>query len=393
RWSKLRESLHIQSPTEFLSTRYNLSTQQVIAWSGVLLKLFDIGAKWAAIAIILNVFTGLPIFAGVLLSGGISMIYVTIGGLWADVWNDFAQFIVQIIAGITMFVVIFSEFNGFSGMTDAWNQLPEANRQVFNHPYTLGFALTFLLINFLTYNGGTWNLAMRYISSPTGSTARKAALLSASLYLVWPLILFIPMWFAPILLPGLEDPTSSYPLLAQKLLPDGLVGLVLAGMFANTMSMTASDSNTISSVITRDILPHISSKVNRFVQKKGLLVARITTLTFTALTLVIAMNAESFGGVLGLIITWFGALVGPVAIPMVLGLLPIFRHSGPRAAIISILSGFVTFVLIKYFVTASQALQIASPALISLVLYSAIGFISRKKEIPGGTRELLSGIQ
>ena len=182
RWSKLRSKLHIQSPTEYLSIRYNLPTQQIIAWSGVFLKLFDIGAKWAAIAIILNVFTGLPFITGVLLSGCISMMYVTIGGLWADVWNDFAQFIVQIIAGITMFVVIFNEFGSFEAMVGTWNQLPETNRQIFNEPYTFGFALAFLLINFLTYNGGTWNLAMRFISSPTGSTAKKAALLSASLY-------------------------------------------------------------------------------------------------------------------------------------------------------------------------------------------------------------------
>src|SRR5690625_7649934 len=50
RWARLRSQTGIQSPTEYLKTRYNLPTQQLMAWSGVLLKLFDVGAKWAAIA-------------------------------------------------------------------------------------------------------------------------------------------------------------------------------------------------------------------------------------------------------------------------------------------------------------------------------------------------------
>src|SRR5690625_1373912 len=58
RWARLRSQTGIQSPTEYLKTRYNLPTQQLMAWSGVLLKLFDVGAKWAAIALLLNVLTG-----------------------------------------------------------------------------------------------------------------------------------------------------------------------------------------------------------------------------------------------------------------------------------------------------------------------------------------------
>jgi len=190
------------------------------------------------------------------------------------------------------------------------------------------------------------------------------------------------MWFAPALLPDLDDPTRSYALLAQKLLPPGLTGLVLAGMFANTMSMTASDSNTISSVITRDILPSLFSRAKRVRERNGLFLARITTFTFTSMTLIIAINAESFGGVIGLIITWFGALVGPIAIPLVLGLLPWFRFSGHKAAIVSIFSGFSAFVLVKYFLDVSQATQIASPAVTSLFIYVVFGLISKKHSIP-----------
>ena len=390
RWSRLRSETSIESPTEYLKERYNLPTQQLMAWSGVLLKLFDVGAKWAAIAILLNVFTGTSLFVGILLAGGISLIYITVGGLWADVWTDLAQFVVQIVAGFIMFFIVIDKLGGFGSMFTLWDQLPESNSQLFNDPYTFGFALTFLVIFFFSYNGGTWNLATRYISSPSGSEARKAALLSGVLYLFWPLILFYPMWAAPILLPGLEDPSQSYALITQKLLPPGLVGLVLASMFANTMSMTSSDANTISAVITRDILPNLSEKFKNLKREQSLLLARGSTFTFTALTLIVAIYAENFGGVIGLIISWFGALVGPVAIPMILGLLPMFRHCDSKAAIISILGGLLGFVVSNYMLDVNQALEILTPIGVSLTLFVSIGWLNRGKKVSVEVDSLLN---
>lgn len=112
RWARLRQRLNIESPMEYLSMRYNLPTQQLMAWSGVLLKLFDVGAKWAAIAVILNVFAGVSITAGIIISGFISLFYITIGGLWADALTDFAQFVVQLIAGVAMFVIVLAKLGG-----------------------------------------------------------------------------------------------------------------------------------------------------------------------------------------------------------------------------------------------------------------------------------------
>ena len=60
RWARLRQRTGMISPLEYLVVRYNLPTQQVLAWSGALLKIFDIGAKWTATAILLNVLAHVP---------------------------------------------------------------------------------------------------------------------------------------------------------------------------------------------------------------------------------------------------------------------------------------------------------------------------------------------
>ncbi|GGW39486.1 sodium:solute symporter family protein [Arenibacter certesii] len=375
-WVRLRKKFQIQSPLEYLAIRYNVLTQQLIAWVGVTLKLFDVGAKWAAIAILLNVTTGISFTYGILISGGVSLIYITIGGLWAVILTDLAQFVVQLVAGITMFVVVLNRFEGWDSVFGIWNELPSENSQLFNDPYTVGFALVFLFINFLSYNGGSWPLATRYISSNTEREASKAAYLSGLLYLIWPLILFFPMWAAPLILPGLEDPSESYGLLIQKLLPNGLIGMVIASLFANTMSMTSSDVNTISAVITRDILPVVSNKFKN--KGTSLFTARITTLVFTSLTIVIAFQYDYFGGVLGLIVTWFGALLGPIAVPLLFGLIPIFKTCGPRAAISSVLAGLVAFTITKLTSMDSMALEVGLPVMVSMLVFCIFGWLLKE---------------
>jgi Na+/proline symporter len=160
-----------------------------------------------------------------------------------------------------------------------------------------------------------------------------------------------------------------------ELLPVGLIGLVIASLFANTMSMTSSDINTISAVITRDILPAVSLKFRD--KRTSLLTARITTFLFTLGTILIALQFERFGGVLGLIISWFGALVGPIAVPMLFGVIPWFKSCGPRAAISSILVGLSAFIITKNFDLGSLALEVSLPVITSTITYILIGFIQR----------------
>jgi len=386
RWARLRQRTGMISPLEYLIVRYNLPTQQVLAWSGALLKIFDVGAKWTATAILLNVFANVPPVLGVLLTGGVTLVYAVVGGLWADALTDFSQFGIQLVAGAAMLVAVLSHLGGISGLWTVWHRLPASHHHAFAAPYTPIFAIAFLLINTLSYNGGTWNLAQRFIAAPTGNDARKAALLSASLYLIWPLVLLFPMWAAPVLLPNLADPSGSYALMARMLLPHGLIGLVLAGLFAHTMAMTSSDANAISAVVVRDILPALRRDHSRPSDRVQLRAGRICTFLFLALSMVIAIFANNFGGVLGLLILWFAALIGPIAIPMLLGMLLPFRHSGPAAALAAWSGGVLTFILIKFVFLrqiagvagdTATAVSVGGPVLVALILYILVGLFTR----------------
>ncbi|MCU6353614.1 sodium:solute symporter family transporter [Morganella morganii] len=349
RWARLRDALQVQSPTEYLKIRYDVKTQQVIAWLGVLLKLLDTAGKYAAIGVLFYGFTGIPVIYGVLISGVVAMIYVTVGGLWADTMNDFFQFLVGIAAGIIMFFVVQSQLGDIgTNYLDMWDRLPAGNSDWFNGQYSPLFFASFAFVCFLSYNGGTWNLASRFIASPDGKQARRAMILSASLYLVWPLILFAPMWAAPLLIPDVP----------------------------------ADQQTQIYSMLTLKYLPLISKKVKRANGETPLWMARTVTFTFTLCTIVLALNQEHFGGIIGLIVVWFGGLIGPASIPMVLGLLPFYKHCGPKIAITSMLIGLAVFAGTKLFVTApSMALSVGGPVFCSLVFFTLAAIAARKNPV------------
>src|SRR5690348_15838083 len=104
--------------------RYNLLTQQIVAWSGVLLKVFDVGAKWAAIGILLHVVAGISMTTGIIISGVVTLIYVTSGGLWGVIVTAFIQSLVQVIVGIVMFLLPLTWMGGVRSVTGLWSQLP-----------------------------------------------------------------------------------------------------------------------------------------------------------------------------------------------------------------------------------------------------------------------------
>lgn len=393
RWARLRQRLGIISPLEYLRVRYNLPAQQMLAWSGALLKIFDVGAKWTSAAILLQAFANVPPLWGVLLTGSVTVVYSVVGGLWADALTDMSQFVIQVIAGIVMLVAVLLRLGGVSAIWTVWDRLPASHSHPFVGQYTLAFAVVYLLVNALSYNGGTWNLAQRFIAAPDAKAARNAALLSSALYLIWPLVLFFPMWAAPLLLPHLADPTESYAMLVRSLLPQGLIGLVLAGMFAHTMAMTSSDANAISSVVIRDILPALRRDRQRPSDRMQLLSGRICTLLFLSFSMVIALTADHFGGVIGLVLLWYGALLGPIAIPILFGMLRIFRRSGANAAVASWFAGAIAFALIKFVYPEQIAhlpgdltttITIAGPVLSSLATFTVVGLIWPAKNPAAG---------
>ncbi len=228
------------------------------------------------------------------------------------------------------------------------------------------------------------NQAQRYMATTSPYAAERSARLSAALWLIWPTVLFFPMWMSPLLVHAQKpDGSDSYGLMTEQLLPHGLLGLVVVGFFSHTMAMCSSDANAIAAVFTRDVAPVVSAKARAWNDRSGLIAARVTTVVFLGLSMAVAtqVNSPTFKDIITVVIKWVAGLMGPIAIPMMLGLLRPFRKSGPTAALTSWAAGLFAFWLVNYPINwevdggVPLQYQVSIPLAVSLVLYILIGYV------------------
>ena len=348
RWVRLK----VMTPVEYLEERFNNPVRQLIAWSGIAVKFVDEGTKLHSLAKVINACTGLPLQGTVIGCGVVTVVYLVVGGLWAELMTDFAQFIVQF--GITLVLVpaVLSAVGGWGKLWTGPNAVP---LQLFSRQWPLYRLLVYFPVVVLSYNGGTWGLAQRFYSIGKARDARNAALLSAALYLVYPFALFIPVWAAPALVGQLADPETAYIAVAQQQLPliaPGLLGLLVAGMFAATMSMVDSDLNALAAVFTKDIYSRTLDR--KASDSKLMKVGFAATAAFGAIAVACGLATGSLGGAFKAMMDWYAAVLGPVSIPLLLGML--VRRTTWRGALMSWLGGFVTFVIFKYWAAEVIAL-------------------------------------
>ncbi|MFQ5808279.1 MAG: Na+:solute symporter [Armatimonadota bacterium] len=343
-WAPRWVRLAVITPAQYLEERFNNVVRQLIAWSGIAVKFVDEGAKLYSLAKVVSACTRLRHSYVVVGAGVITIAYLLLGGLWAEIMTDSLQFFVQFSITLVLVPVVLRQVGGWRGL---WRTQP-ARYTLFSSEVPLARVLVYLPVVIMSYNGGTWGLAQRFYSLGRPKDATKAALLSAALFLVYPLAIYIPVWAAPVLL-GEIDPELSYILVAAKYLPGiapGLLGLLIAAIFAATMSMVDSDLNALAAVFTKDIYGRIINP--RATEHKLMQVGLIATVVFGALTIGcgLAVGGPALGGAFTAMIEWYGAVLGPVSIPLLFGML--LRRTTWRGALLSWAGGFVTFVLCKY---------------------------------------------
>jgi Na+/proline symporter len=294
--------------------------------------------------------------------------------------TDFAQFIVQFA---TSFILVYVVLTTVGGWTKMWESLPPGHSSVFSDAISPWFMIVYLLVIILSYNGGTWGLAQRFYSIGKPKDAKKAAILSACLYLVYPIAIYIPIWSARLIIGNVENPEQAYVLVAEKLLSQispGMIGLFVSSIFAATMSMISADLNSLAAVFTKDIY-HRTINENA-AEKKLVLVGMISTIVFGVLTIVSALITIHMSGAFNAMVEWYAAILGPVSIPLLFGM--ILRRPTWRGAIYSWIAGFAAFVFGKFIIPmitgeqTSFALYTGLELVVSFSVFYFEGFINKQ---------------
>ncbi len=343
KWRRAR----INSPIEYLEVRFSSELRQFVAWQGIPLRIVDDAMKLVAIGLFISAGLGFDLQQSVLWSGLIMLTYTMLGGLWAVTVTDFVQFIVMAVAVI---ILVPLSIQASGGLTAAFSNISPDRLHIFHPPeYDWFYFAASMIFVILSSSSVSWSLIQRFYSVPNEKETRKLGWFVVLLFVVGAPLIMLPAFVAPnfiTLNPGQDG--MVYAMIAVKLLPTGLIGLVIAAMFAATMSMLSSDYNVAANVLTNDVYLRIFRK--NASQKELVTVGRITTIIVGLLSLGLAFFMLNLGGE-GLfrgMMKLFGLFTAPVAIPMIFGLLsPKFTKNGAMASfLVSFSAGIIIFFVV-----------------------------------------------
>lgn len=335
RWSEERDEI---SALALLASPSRSGPSLLLRSAAVLTVLYlstYAAAQLKAGSLALESIFGMPPYLGAVVGAAIVVVYCYAGGIRASIWTDAAQSLVMIASMVALAIVAWVHVGGVAALHARLAAIgPEL---VWVVPGDLRFGFLIYLAGMVF--GGLGVIGQPHILVRTMTIRDAREVSRARLYYFLWLIPFyaLAIWVglhARVILPGLGEHArfsteQALPLLSIELLPDVLIGLMLAGLFSATMSTADSQILACTSAVTQDLQPAWSGSYA---------ISKLTTLSVTAIALFVALTSTS--GVFDLVLDAWAVLscaLGPLVVIRVAGL-PCSERQG--LALVAV--GFVT---------------------------------------------------
>lgn len=236
--------LRLVTAMDAVRLRFGPANEQLFTWLQIIAGFFG-GAVWmVGLSILLSSAFGFPQVPLILGCTIVISTMALIGGRWAVTGSDFVQTIM--LSGISLSVAGLTIYHlgGFGGVLEA---VPKENWQFFRPigsiEYDWVYVTTALLWGIYQKNSILFGAA-KYIAAKDDKHAKKSVLIPIIGYMVLALAWFLPPMVAGAIIPDLEqayarftNPSeASYIAVCLAILPQGLLGLAIAGFFAATLS-------------------------------------------------------------------------------------------------------------------------------------------------------------
>jgi len=202
---------------------------------------------------LISLIFGTGIFVSLILGLLLSVAYLLQGGFKANVYTDSFQFFVMFGGFI---LILFFAYSDYGGVTYLSSNLPANQLKI-----TGGASPTFIIVWFLI---ALWTFAdpgfhQRCYAAKSGTVAVKGILISIVFWALFDFLTTTTGLYSRAVLPGIEQPVQSYPLLAEKVLGPGLKGVFYAALFATIMSTLNSFLFLSGTTIGRDFIFKLNS--------------------------------------------------------------------------------------------------------------------------------------
>ena len=312
----------------------------------------------------------------ILVVGLVLVFYSVSGGSWSVQITDCLQSFLLLPLVTLMAVLAVHHIGGFSALLEAiktqglqgdFALLKQANHEYSSTAaavkpmfYTLPWLGAMVLMTIM--NSVNVTTSYRYLSIKTGRDAQKAALLAGCLMLFGALIWGLPamvgrLCFAEAVqaLPMKYPADGAYAVVAMKLLPKGLLGLVVVAMFSATMSSMDSNLTGTAGQLVRNLYqPMVRALGRKMPGDRALMqLTKVINLLLGLWAVVAALLFSKYGSQFGI----FGAMQEvlitvalPMSIPFALTFL--VRRMPPWGPVVGMATSFAAVMVLKFWGTA-----------------------------------------
>lgn len=296
---------------EFIKERLGEKVQKSFIYIFMLVSLFIKGSVLYSVSKLVGSSLEFPLVPVTVVLGILMIAYTAVGGLWAVMVTDILQFVILTAAVLLIIPLAFTEAGGVQNFL---TKVPDDFFQPVNGEYTWGFIGAFALYH-IFYIGGNWTFVQRYTSVDTPKSASKVAFLFAGLYILSPVLWMLPPMIYQTINPGLSgiETENAYLMVCKQVLPAGLMGLILTGMYFSTSASANTALNVVSAVFTNDIYKgNINPKAS---DEKLMKVARTSSWCFGFGMIAIALIVPYIGGIVEFTLSVGAITGGPLLAP------------------------------------------------------------------------------
>ncbi len=261
---------------ELIETKFGANLRKLTSAVFIVTRLFADGVRLYATAIPLTlILKGYGLFQGISdleiylvaisLISLLTMLYVLYGGLRAVIWTDLVQLLIYTLGGVLSLVFILTSL---SSPTDAVQHLRDLEKltmfnldfsDIFSNPYNMILAIFGGMFLSMASHGTDYIIVQRLFATQSLDDSKKALVFSGIMVFVQFLIFLVIGSLLYVVFNGVEMKADEvFPMFIIESLPQGISGLIVAGILAAAMSTLSSSINSISSATIFDILKPFS---------------------------------------------------------------------------------------------------------------------------------------
>ena len=352
----------VRSVPEFMRKRFGTGAHLVNALSFAVAQLLIAGINLFLLATIVNRLLGWPLWVSLVIAAIIVLSYTALGGLSAAIYNEVLQFFVIVAALLPLTIIAVHKVGGWQGLTEKIQPGPEqleswpgTDLTGIDNPVLSVIGIVFGLGFVLSFGYWTTNFVevQRAMASKSMSSARRAPIIGAFPKMFFPFIVILPGMIAAIVVPELaqlkggdsvEGVTynDAILLLMRDLLPNGMLGIAIAGLLASFMAGMAANISAFNTVFSYDLWQQYVVKDRE--DSYYTLVGRLATVAATVIAIGTALIASNYSNLMDYLQTLFGFFNAPLFATFILGMF--WKRMTATAGWTGLVSGTLAAVLV-----------------------------------------------